>query len=106
MPAAAPALADHLLPVTGRVPVGASAEVIHAHARAHACGEQAGASEVMCPCGQTVALVCTVCGEPVFLAVEPGTWCEHDRRAVARPSPPAQAAATVGPVARHRRRGR
>ncbi len=56
--------------------VGASEEVIREHADRHPCGD-ADAYEVVCPCGSSLAIVCDGCGEPVFVVVQPGTWCVH-----------------------------
>lgn len=56
---------------------GASEEVIRHHAEQHPCPAETNVREVDCPCGATRALVCDGCREPVFIAVRPGTWCEH-----------------------------
>jgi hypothetical protein len=56
--------------------VGASPEIIREHICRHGCSDF-GIVEKRCPCGKSVAMICTECAEPMFLAVEPGTWCKH-----------------------------
>ena len=56
--------------------VGASPEVLRHHAAQHPCRD-AETFEVLCPCGSCVAICCAECRDPVFLAVLPGSWCEH-----------------------------
>jgi hypothetical protein len=63
-------------------PLGASREVIAHAAAQHPC--DADAASVPCPCGDCVAVVCTSCGEPVFVAIRAGTCCEHARDLIAR----------------------
>jgi len=62
--------------------LGASEEIVGEHARRHGCGPNAPMLEVVCPCGTTVLLVCARCGEPVFAAVAPGTFCVHAQEAI------------------------
>lgn len=72
-------------------PLGASEEVLRHHAEQHGCPEDdSPPREVMCPCGTTVAIVCASCGDPVFICVKPGTWCQHATAASGdeRPSGP------------------
>lgn len=57
--------------------IGASEEVIRHHASEHPCPPGVPADERVCPCGSTVAICCGRCEEPVFVAVQPGSWCEH-----------------------------
>jgi hypothetical protein len=59
--------------------VGASHEVLSHHAAQHPC-EDHGSTVLNCPCGSTAAILCDACGLPLFLSVEPGTWCEHAER--------------------------
>lgn len=59
--------------------IGASPEVIEHHADLHPCVD-AKAVEVACPCGNTVAIFCDECREPVFLALQPDREpCIHFR---------------------------
>lgn len=55
--------------------LGSSDEVIRHHASQHPC--DSGSTRIECPCGDTIAIICDHCHEPVFVAVQPGTWCEH-----------------------------
>lgn len=57
-------------------PLGASTEVMLHHLAEHPC-KNAHALEYPCPCGCAVAILCSECGEPLFLAVDPEEWCEH-----------------------------
>lgn len=33
--------------------------------------------EFLCPCGKTVFLACSECGEAIMAVPMPGTWCTH-----------------------------
>lgn len=57
--------------------ISASREVLGRHIEMHPC--RAGTHQLVCPCGNTVVLVCDACEEPIFMAVAPSTWCEHAR---------------------------
>jgi hypothetical protein len=82
--------------VSERPLIAASAEIVSYHARQHARRLHDGADpreiaaiEAVCPCGSTLVVICTWCHSPVFLLVEPATWCEHAedaRRAFGAPS--------------------
>jgi hypothetical protein len=57
---------------------GASVEVITYHAKLHAKQCLFGKASILaCPCGTTHAITCSQCGEAVFVAAMPGTWCAH-----------------------------
>lgn len=68
--------------MSGKI-VGASLETLsHAsreHSRLQGCPNDAPGEDRFCPCGQTVAIVCLHCEEPVFLAIAPEATelCEH-----------------------------
>jgi hypothetical protein len=62
---------------TNRLPhIGASPEVIRHHLDVHPC-KTARVLETECPCGHAVALICSECAEPLFLAVNSEDWCSH-----------------------------
>jgi hypothetical protein len=56
--------------------IGASPEIIRHHLSHHPC-KDAHPIEVLCPCGNAVAILCSECGDPMFLAVNPEVWCDH-----------------------------
>ena len=57
-------------------PVGASPEVtLHAITQ-HPC-ENGRAIHCPCPCGTAVVVICSECGEAVFLAADTENWCVH-----------------------------
>lgn len=58
----------------------ASVELVQHHAREHARGhgvDEVGLHDYVCPCGQTIALICAECRQPVFLATRTPEWCAH-----------------------------
>jgi hypothetical protein len=62
--------------VTGDTPIGGmSAEVVKHHEALHRrrCPDTS-ACALVCEHGTTTAIMC-VCGQPVYLVVEGGTWC-------------------------------
>ncbi len=65
--------------MTDPPPLPLSPELIAHHAGLHPC-DDADMVEVVCPCGDAVALSCSACGQAVFFSTRPGTWCEHARR--------------------------
>jgi hypothetical protein len=60
------------------MPAPLSAELIAHYAGLHPCPDD-DPMEILCPCGDTVALLCPTCREPVFFSTRPATWCEHAR---------------------------
>lgn len=58
-------------------PVGASVEVAVHHATQHRCTD-GHAIEQWCPCGSCFIVLCSECGDAVFLVVNPARdWCRH-----------------------------
>jgi hypothetical protein len=62
-----------------------SREVIEEHARNHPCGPNEPVIQIPCPCGGCIALACSKCKNPVFVALAPETKepCEHAKEVMA-----------------------
>ena len=56
--------------MTSRSPLPLSPEFIAHHAGLHPC-DDADMVEVVCPCGDAVALSCSACGQAVFFSTRP-----------------------------------
>lgn len=56
--------------------IGASLEVTLHHIAMHPC-EGACSLERVCPCGRCIAVLCSECGDVVFIVADPDDWCIH-----------------------------
>ena len=54
-------------------PTPLSPEVLAHHVERHACN--ADIAIARCPCGDTDAFICVVCGRVLFISAR--SWCEH-----------------------------
>jgi hypothetical protein len=68
-------MSDELRPLSGE----SCANLLAIHAQAHdaLCPRGGLADYVDCPCGLTQAVVCTACGQVVFVMSKPNGWCTH-----------------------------